>query len=275
MNRAALITLLGAMLAAARGQEGDGAARAREPSGWALDFANEPDVAPGGVAAWAARRGFTAVLGSPVYFFLDQGKLHLVAKPGPIHEQRVRLALTDRERLRSGLESKVLLRLTTAGFVLDVARAPRLKIKMAPVTLPGQGADLRDSKRNDSCFYLLLGFGDPVHDFSGISLPDTLAYVWADQAWDEQVAGDPEYDAFLRYIAIGHGSVDLGKIREIVRDAARDYRLAFPNRSTRGRDGHAAAAIPLLRSVSLMVDANTLETRSESILESIQFLSAD
>ncbi|MEW6742483.1 MAG: DUF3047 domain-containing protein [Planctomycetota bacterium] len=264
-----------------------GANPAVEQDGWSLSFAEEPEVKAGEVPAWCAKKGYTCVLGNPLYSFLAEGKLHLVAKPGPVHERRIRLALTDREKLRSGLESKVLIQFTPSDFALDPVKFPRVRIRMAPVTLPGKGADLRDSNKNDACFYLLLGFGDPIHEFGGVKLPDTLAYVWADQKWEGEVASDPDYREFLRYVMVGSGDADPGKIREITRNVAEDFRKAFPEcfaaaRDAREGEGANGASgvekrtgepkVPPLRSVSVMVDANTVESKSESVLESIQFL---
>lgn len=236
---------------------------------WKVDFRDQPDVPPGKVPEWARKRGFTRILGNPVYFHLEKGRLHLVAKPGPVHDKRVMLAIFDRDRLRTGLESKVILRLSPEDLALDPADLPRVRFRMAPVTLPGGGADLRDSDRNDACFYLLIGFGEAVHAFSGVRLPDTLAYVWANRPWEKEVASDPDYREFLRYLAIGHGDERLAEIREITRNVAADYRRAFPGRH---REKEQADGLPPIRSVAVMVDGNTLETRAESVLESVRFL---
>jgi hypothetical protein len=236
----------------------------RDRDGWSIDFSGEPDVPPGEVPAWARERGFERVLGNPVFFFLAAGRLHLVAKPGPIHDRRYLLAVTDRDALREGLESKVILRLTPGDFALDPERYPRVRIRMAPETLPGKGADLRDPDRNDACFYLLLGFGDPRHDFGGVWLPDTLAYVWTDRPWDEEVATDPDYEEFLRYVPIGHGAEEPGTIREITRDVLADHARAFPG-----------SGVPRIRSVAVMVDANSVESEAASALESIRFLTGE
>lgn len=250
-----------AVLLATCGNEPPPTVPGRDREGWSVEFSAEGDVAAGDVPAWAAAKGFSRVLGNPVWFFLEEGRLHLVAKPGPVHQRRYRLALTDRDALRAGLESKVILRLTPDDFALDVASFPRVRIRMAPVVLPGKGADLRDSSKNDACFYLLLGFGEPRHDFSGVWLPDTVAYVWTDGEWDEEVASDPEYEALMRYVPIGHGAESPGIIREITRDVVTDFRRAFPDLPMRR-----------LRSVSIMVDSNTVETTAASVLESIRFL---
>jgi hypothetical protein len=255
-----LVLLLGACTAKAPPAPAPGPERA----GWSIDFTGEGDVPAGEVPAWADGQGFTRILGNPVYFFLEGGGLHLVAKPGPIHRKRVLLAITNRDKLKSGLESKVLLRLTPGDFALDPAEYPRLRVRMAPVTLPGKGADLRDPDLNDACLYLLLGFGEPIHEFSGIPLPDTVAYVWANREWESETASDPDYREFLRYVAIGHGDADPGRIREITRNVVADYHASFGRKPT--------AAVPRIRSVSLMVDGNTLDTKAESVLESIRFL---
>ncbi|MHC4470230.1 MAG: DUF3047 domain-containing protein [Planctomycetota bacterium] len=223
---------------------------------FALDFSDEEDVPPGSFADYAAARGFTRVLGNPVWFSVRGGALHLAARPGPVHAKRRILALTDRAKLRRGLESKVILRLTRDGFSLDLARRPVLRFRMAPLRLPGRGADLRDSSRNDACFYLLLGLDGPRHDLGGIPMPDTLAYVWANRPWPEEHASDPDYESFLRYVAVGQGEDRLGEEREIVRNVTGDLRSAFPRRT----------AAPVLRSVAVMVDSNTVGTESRSTL---------
>src|SRR5262245_39261859 len=133
MKLIALTAILAIPLLTAHAQEASAPKPVRAQDTWSLDFAKEADVAEGAIPTWAAKRGFTPVFGSPVYFFLEKGKLHLVAKPGPIHEKRIRLALTDREKLRNGLESKVILRLTPDDFALDVAKLPRVQMRMAPV----------------------------------------------------------------------------------------------------------------------------------------------
>lgn len=267
--RPTLILVLAA--AAAACADGGGSAPAglstagAERAGYEVDFSREADVEAGGVAEWAAGRGYTRVIGNPVYFFLRNGLLHLVAQPGPVHDRRVILALTDREKLRLGLESKVLLRLTPDDFALDPAKFPRLVFEMAPVVLPGEGADLRDPDRNDACFHLLVGFGEPVHEFSGVRLPDTVGYVWADQPWEEETASDPDYEKFLRYVAVGHGAEDPGRLRTIRRDLRADYRRLFG-------DEREGTDLPPVRSIALMIDANTVETKAESVLRSIRIL---
>ena len=103
---------------------------------------------------------------------------------------------------------------------------------MAPVRLPGKGADVTDSDRNDACFYLLVGFDGPLHPYRGTDgLPDTIGYVWTDAPLAGAVGRDPDYDDFMRYIAIGAGAERLGEARTIVRDLEADFRAAFPERA--------------------------------------------
>jgi hypothetical protein len=148
------------------------------------------------------------------------------------------------------------------GFALDLEAQPILRLRMAPIRLPGPGADLRDSRMNDCCFYLLLGLHGRTHSFQGLTMPDTLAYVWANRRWDDEVASDPDYEEFLRYVAVGHGAERSGEEREISRDVPADVRRAFPD---------LPGVKPILRSVSVMVDANTVGTEAASSLRRLRF----
>ncbi len=139
---------------------------------------------------------------------------------------------------------------------------------MAPVRLPGKGADVTDSEQNDACFYLLVGFDGPVHRYAGTDgLPDTVGYVWTDAPLAAPVGRDPDYDEFLRYISIGSGAERPGEARTIVRDLAADFRAAFPER--------AGKPVPDVVRVGLMIDANTVESEAESALWSVRLLPAD
>lgn len=215
------------------------------------DFEREPDLGPGApLRAWMEQHGWRAEFGTPLFFFLHKGALHLVARRGP--------ALLPWKR-----EDKVILRITGDDFRVPAGR--RLEVAMAPLRLPGKGADLSDSDKNDACFYLLVGFDGPLHRYQGTPVPDTVGYVWADGPWKSagEVGRDPDYDRFLRYLALGRGEDRLGQLRTFVRDPQADYRLAFPERS---------GAVPDVVRVGLMIDANTVKSEAESMVRSIRFL---
>lgn len=224
------------------------------PPGVLVDFSEVPPVAAGApFLRFAAARGYVAEIGTPEFFSVANGTLRLVAAPG--ERSRSWNPMTLRKR-----EDKVLLRLTPEGF--RASSRGTLEIEMAPVLLPGKGADVTDSAKNDACFYLLLGFDGPRHRFAGSSMPDTLGYVWADAAWKSGLVGhDPEYAGFLRYVALGTGAERAGALRILRRDLAADFRKAFPDR---------AGDVPDIVSVAVMVDANTVGTRAESALRRVR-----
>lgn len=137
---------------------------------------------------------------------------------------------------------------------------------MAPLRLPGKGADVTDSDRNDACFYLLVAFDGPRHFYQGQRIADTLAYVWADGPWKtgEAVGRERKYGAFMRYLALGRGAERPGQLRTLLRDIEADFRLAYPER--------AASGIPDVIELGLMVDSNTVKSEAESLLRSVRFL---
>ena len=227
------------------------------------DFGPEPDVAAGEpMRRWLAAQAprWQADFGTPAFFSIRGGALRLRAEKGPLARSWNPANLTRRE-------DKVIVRVTQEGFRVRLADHPRLELTMAPVQLPGKGADLTDSDRNDACFYLLVGYDGPLHSFDGTKLPDTVAYVWADGPWSRpgEVGRDPDYDAFLRYIALGRGPDRLGEMRTFTRDLGADFRLAFPERA-------GAAAPPDIVRVGVMVDSNTVGGEAESALRSARFL---
>jgi hypothetical protein len=230
-----------------------------------LDFTGAKEVQAGEpFAQWMKQAGWEARFGNPVHFFIGGGALHLVAKSGPVFRNRVLLALTDRERLKAGMENKVMLQVASGkDFRIDLKRFPVLRFRMAAVVLPGKGADLRNSAKNDACFYLLVGFDTPTHQYEGVSLPETVAYVWADQVWAEPVGKDPDYAAFMRYIPIGAGADGLGQPHEVVRNVAQDFRLAYPE--------HQGAPVPDVTCVGVLIDSNTVDSTAESSLEWVRF----
>ncbi len=177
-----------------------------------LNLAGQEDVPPGKpFLAYAETRGWTSPLGDPVYFFIRDGKLHLVSRPGPVYNSRYWLAIFNRDKLKDRIENKVLMRITPATFRIDPQTYPLLGFAMTPEKLPSPAADLRDSGKNDAAFYLIVAFDTRRHDFMGYEMPESIAYVWANRRWEKPVAVDPDYDAFMRYIAIGWGSGQLGK----------------------------------------------------------------
>ncbi len=257
-----LLDVLLALAAALATVEG-GAKAPRQPVTVA-DFTHEkPLVAGEGFEAWMKERGWVALMGRPVFFHIQDGALNLVSRPGPIFRKRVWLAVRDRERLRYGLENKVLLRLTGETFRVDPGRFPILHFRMAPVRLPGHRADLRNSRRNDAAFYLFVSFDTPRHEYQGLRIPKTAAYVWANRPWEKPTGQDPDYAAFLRYIPIGHGDRDLGKAREIRRDVREGFRLAFPE--DKGKP------VPAVVQIGLMIDSNTVDSVAASRLYWIRF----
>jgi hypothetical protein len=230
------------------------------------DFSQEAAVGPGEpMLGWMRERApdWHAEFGTPAFFSIADGRLRLVAKRGPLTESWNPRNLTKRE-------DKVILRVRgKPGTDLRVAVAeyPRVEVRMAPVRLPGKGADVTDSDKNDACFYLLVGFDGPLHRYRGTDgLPDTIGYVWADAPFAKDVGRDPDYDEFLRYLPLGSGSERLGDERTFVRDIEADFRAAFPER--------AGKPVPDVVRVGLMIDANTVESEAESMLRSVRFLPA-
>ncbi len=292
LARGLLLALLAGAAAACAGADGgpskplrnDGAADDARPDGGGLavgggdpgggdpdpqktvcDFAPVPDCAEGeAFQRWLGGQGgdWCVELGTPWFFSIGGGALRMVAKAGP----------KDGWDPRND-EDKVIMRLAGgaegSSFRVDVERHPRLAIEMCPVRLPGKGADVTDSDRNDACFYLLVGFDGPVHPYRGTDgLPDTVAYVWADAPWPSgEVGRDPDYDLFMRYLAIGVGADELGERRRIVRDVAADFRKCFPER--------ANEPVPDVVRVGHMIDSNTLDTEAESRLYSVSFMACE
>ncbi len=246
-----LLTLLGAAPAAT----------ALEPL-TIVDLSTEADTPAGPpMAAWLKRQAgrWEVKFGDPVYFRIQDGSLHLVARPGPAAASILLWRLLKRE-------DKVIVRITPGGFRARPAERRHLEITMAPLRLPGKGADVTDPDRNDACFYLLVAFDGPRHFYQGQRIADTLAYVWADGAWKtgEEVGRERKYGAFMRYLALGRGAERPGQLRTITRDVEADFRLAYPERATAG--------VPDIVELGLMVDSNTVKSEAESRLRSVRLL---
>jgi hypothetical protein len=226
-----------------------------------LDMSGEADVPVGdAMQQWLQRQGkrWETRFGAPAYFFIQQGSLHLVARPGPAASSVLLWRLLKRE-------DKVILRVTPSGFRVHPEELRHVEVTMAPLRLPGKGADVTDPDRNDACFYLLLSFDGPRHLYEGQLVPDTVAYVWADGAWKtgSEVGRERKYGTFMRYLALGRGNDRPGELRTLSREVAADFRLAYPER--------AAAGVPDVVEVGLMVDSNTVKSEAESLLRSIRF----
>lgn len=227
------------------------------------DFREEKAVASGDAfLSFARERRIATEFGTPWFFSVHDGVLDLIAKRGP------RNASWNPANLTRG-ENKVIVALRGGegdeAFRVTLTATPRLEVRMAPVRLPGKGADLTDPTKNDACFYLLVGLDGPRHRYRGESLPDTIAYVWADGAWRSgaEVGKDGKYDEFMRYLALGRGPERLGALRTFTRDVAADAAKAFPER---------AAPPAAVVKIGLMVDANTVDSEAESFLETVRFL---
>jgi hypothetical protein len=227
------------------------------------DFRTEKPVAAGEpFLAFARERNLHAEFGTPWFFSIHDGLLHLASRRGP------RAASWNPANLTKG-ENKVILALRGGpgdeAFRVPLDATPRLEVRMAPVRLPGKGADLTDPKKNDACFYLLVSLDGPRHRYRGEDLADTIGYVWADGAWRSgaEVGRDGKYDEFMRYLALGRGPDRLGELRTFTRDVRADAAKTFPER--------AAAATAVVK-VGIMVDSNTVDSEAESLLESVRFL---
>ncbi len=210
---------------------------------------------------WAGEMGWQSPLGDPRYFFVENGKLHMVSKPGPIYDSRFWLAVWDREKLKDQIENKVLVRISPEEFRIDPDEYPVIGFTMTPVTLPPPEADLRESDKNDAAFYLVVSFDTEKKDFGGFELPESIAYVWANRKWSQPVAGDPDYEAFMRYIPIGYGRDKLGQKLTVTRKIREDFQMAYPGRKT----------VPDIIGIALMIDSNTLGGTAESTLSRIWF----
>lgn len=237
------------------------AVRAAEPV-TVLDFAGEADAPAGDAfAAWAKRQSgrWQVKFGTPAYFFVQGGSLHLVARPGPLAGSVLFWRLLKRE-------DKVLVRTTPDNFRIKASELRRIEVTMAPLKLPGKGADVTDPERNDACFYLLVSFDGPRHSYQGQKVADTVAYVWADGAWKSggEVGRERKYGEFMRYIALGRGPDRPGELRTVVRDFGADFQKAYPER--------AAAGVPDVVEVGLMIDSNTVKGEAESLLRRVRFL---
>lgn len=261
LRRLGSLALAAGLLGTIAGPRGSGtrSAGAAEPL-TILDLAREPDTAAGEpLFAWMKRSRWEVKFGTPEYFSLRDGSLSLVARPGPKADSVLIWKLLKRE-------DKVLLRVTPEGFRIRPSDLHRIEVTMAPVRLPGKGADVTDPDRNDACFYLMVSFDGPRHSYQGQKVPDTVAYVWADGAWKAggEVGRERKYGEFMRYIALGRGADRPGQLRTLVRDVAADFRLAYPER--------AAAGVPDIVEIGLMIDSNTVKSEAESRLRSVRFL---
>jgi hypothetical protein len=224
-----------------------------------FDLAAEPDIPAGSpMSAWLRHKSWEVKFGGPAYFFIQDGSLHLVARPGPNTSSILLWRLLKRE-------DKVIVRVSPDGFRVHPSELRHVEVTMAPLRLPGKGADVTDSDRNDACFYLLVSFDGPRHLYEGQRVPDTLAYVWADGAWKTgaEVGRERKYGAFMRYIAIGRGADRPGELRTLSRDVEADFRMAYPER--------AAGGVPDVVEVGLMVDSNTVRGEAESLVRSLRF----
>lgn len=230
-----------------------------------LTFPKDLKVSEGeSFTRWMKERGWVSVFGGPEYFYVRDGALHLVSKPGPIYRNRYYLMVFNRQKLIDGMENKVLLRLAGGkDFRIDAKKFPFVRFKMTPIELPGKDADLRDTDKNDSAFYLLVAFDTKRHPLQGRMMPECVAYVWANRKWDKTVVKDTEYPHLLRYIPIGHGSDGLGKPRVVTRNVRADYRTAYPEKEK--------APVPDVIQVGIMVDSNTVGGTAESALHWIRF----
>jgi len=237
-----------------------------EPQGslTVVNFTGEKDVAAGDeFRKWMEGHGWEAMLGDPAYFFICDGALNMVAKSGPVFRKRAWYAVVNRDKLRHGIENQVLLNITPASFSLDSDRYPTIAFEMEPVTLPGKGADMRDPKKNDTAFCLMVSFDSQWHEYKGSKFQESVGYVWADQKWDRPVGSDPDYAAFFRYIPIGYGEKGLNESHEVRRDVKRDWQLAFPERGDK--------PVPKVIRIGLMIDSNTVDSVSQSRLRWIRF----
>ena len=240
----------------------------KSPPAWAVepltivDLSKELDT-PAGAAmtGWLARKAgrWDVKFGDPAYFLIQGGALHLVARPGPAAGSVLLWKLLKRE-------DKVIVRVTPSDFRVHPAERRHLEVTMAPLRLPGKGADVTDSDRNDACFYLLVAFDGPRHFYQGQRIADTVAYVWADGAWKSggEVGRERKYGEFMRYIALGRGADRPGELRTLVRDVDADFRLAYPERTAKG--------VPDVVEIGLMIDSNTVKSEAESLLRSIRML---
>ncbi len=227
------------------------------------DFSHQDAVSPGEpFYRWMEKNGWQRGIGDPCYFFIDDGQLRLVSKPGPVYDARFRLALFHREKLLRGIENKVLMRITPEGFRIDAEADPLIRFTFTPLVLPSPEADLRDSGKNDAAFYLLVFFDSTAREFEGYEIPRSVAYVWANRPWSGPVASDPDYADFMRYIAVGFGKERLGRRQNVARRITEDYRLAFPEHEQ----------VPDIIGVGLMIDSNTLGGRAESALSRVHMV---
>jgi len=228
------------------------------------NFSSEKNVAAGDeFRKWMQEHGWEAMLGDPAYFFISDSALDMVAKSGPVFRKRAWYAVFNRDKLRHGIENQVLLNITPADFGLDLDRYPTIAFQMEPVALPGKGADMRDPKRNDTCFCLMVSFDSQWHEYKGARFQESVGYVWADQKWDQPVGTDPDYAAFLRYIPIGYGEKGLNESHEVRRDVKRDWQLAFPE--------YGDKPVPKVIRVGLMIDSNSVDSVSHSRLNWVRF----
>jgi hypothetical protein len=255
---AAATALMAALTAAAAGEPAEGRRAV-------LSLPESLQVPAERFRDWMREQGWRALLGSPQHFHVQDGALHLVSRPGPVHRDRFQLAIFDRERLLSGLETKVAVAVTPEGFRADPARRPVLGFTMTPLALPHPDADLRDSASNDAAFYLVVSFDTERREFHGRELPLSIAYVWANRPWQEPVGRDPDYADFLRYLPIGQGHQGLGERRAVRRDLRRDFRAAYPEHTK----------VPDVIQIALKVDSNTLGGKAASRVSRIWLAPAE
>jgi hypothetical protein len=227
------------------------------------DFSRQADVAAGeDFYSWMEESGWRRGFGAPRFFFIRDGQLRMVSKPGPIYKDRYKLALLDRKKLIKGIENKVLVRITPEGFRIDPGTDPLLRFVFTPLDLPEPEADLRDPDKNDAALYLLVFFDSTAREFEGYEIPMSLAYVWANREWAKPVASDPDYAEFMRYMSVGAGGEAVGRQQTISRPIVGDFRRAFPE----------FEHVPAIIGLGLMIDSNTLGGTAESALSSIEIV---
>ena len=229
-----------------------------------VDFTTEKDVAAGDdFHAWMLKQGWESLVGNPAYFSIQKGSLDMISRAGPVFRKRAWHAIFNRDKLRHGIENQVLMRMTGEDFKVDPAQYPIIAFKMAPVRLPGKGADMLDPDKNDTAFNLLVSFDGERHPYMGAEFPESIGYVWPDKKFDKEVGSDPDYAPFMRYIPIGYGDADLDKPREVRRNVRDDWRLAFPERKDK--------PVPQVIRVAVMIDSNSVDSECESRLYWVRF----
>jgi len=129
-------------------------------------------------------------------------------------------------------------------FPLDLSTRPFLQFALQVEEIPPE-ADLSRKATDDSCFRLVLVFGEE----SLLHTPPMIAYTWAAREAPDTILTSPHYDQ-IKYLVIGKGKPEKQVFFRFVRNVVADYHRAF-----------GGARPPAIHGVVLKFDTNQLGGR--------------